>query len=90
MVHEYGGRFLKQDEESAMWVEVSDLEARNKVAHGFRRRRESEINVGSKVGKSSVVWVQVDKEAKKCMKVDTAPGSVFSTSMSRGCFCRGG
>eukprot|EP00980_Cylindrotheca_fusiformis_P019708 scaffold6883_cov113-Cylindrotheca_fusiformis.AAC.1 len=87
MVHEYGGRFLKQDEESAMWVEVSDLEARNKVAHGFRRKRESEINVGSNVGKSSVVWVEVDKESKKRMKVDTTAVSASSTSMSRGCFC---
>eukprot|EP00980_Cylindrotheca_fusiformis_P030810 scaffold25454_cov127-Cylindrotheca_fusiformis.AAC.1 len=71
MVHEYGGRFLKQDEETAMWVEVSDLEARNKVAHGFRRKREFETNDESKVGKSSVVWVEVDKESKKRMKVDT-------------------
>ena len=40
----YSGRFLKQDEECGMWVEVSDSEARQKVNHGFRRKREFDKN----------------------------------------------
>ena len=41
MVHSYGGKFLKLEDDCGMWVEVSTLDARNKVAHGFRRKRES-------------------------------------------------
>ena len=36
-VQKAGGRFLKR--ENGEWVEVSFLEARDKVAHGFRSRR---------------------------------------------------
>eukprot|EP00980_Cylindrotheca_fusiformis_P002891 scaffold675_cov103-Cylindrotheca_fusiformis.AAC.2 len=39
VVHGYAGRFLKFDNESAMWIEVSNLEAREKVAHRFRHNR---------------------------------------------------
>jgi hypothetical protein len=52
MVHSYGGHFLEQDEESGMWVEVSNLTARNKVAHGFRRKREFEAKATSKLATS--------------------------------------
>lgn len=38
MIHESGGRFLKQNE-SGVWMEVSDVEARKKVAHWFRHAR---------------------------------------------------
>ena len=43
LIQNYGGRFLKRDEESDMWVEVSNLEARNKVSHSFRRKREYDV-----------------------------------------------
>eukprot|EP00980_Cylindrotheca_fusiformis_P012834 scaffold3169_cov107-Cylindrotheca_fusiformis.AAC.4 len=39
VVHGYFGRFLKHDTESGMWVEVSNVEARDKVTHSFRRKR---------------------------------------------------
>lgn len=39
LVHEYGGRFLKQ--EGAGWVEVDEAVAREKVSHAFRTRRSS-------------------------------------------------
>mmetsp|Transcript_12000 Transcript_12000/g.28694 ORF Transcript_12000/g.28694 Transcript_12000/m.28694 type:complete len:457 (+) Transcript_12000:52-1422(+) len=39
-VHNYGGRFLKQCDDSGMWMEVCNLDARNKVGHAFRRARE--------------------------------------------------
>lgn len=38
IVHESGGRFLKQDKHHT-WHEVQDLEARQKVAHWFRHSR---------------------------------------------------
>lgn len=34
------GRFLKRDEVSGLWMEVDDREAREKVCHAFRRKRE--------------------------------------------------
>lgn len=37
------GRFLKQHDESGMWVEVSETEARQKVNHSFRRKREFDL-----------------------------------------------
>ncbi|CAJ1965765.1 unnamed protein product [Cylindrotheca closterium] len=39
MVHEYGGKFMKLDDECGMWIELASLDARNKVAHSFRRKR---------------------------------------------------
>eukprot|EP00980_Cylindrotheca_fusiformis_P029145 scaffold22737_cov120-Cylindrotheca_fusiformis.AAC.8 len=39
IVHGYSGRFMKFDNECGMWVEVSNLEARDKVTHRFRRNR---------------------------------------------------
>ena len=44
MIQGYSGRFLKQDDECGVWVEVSDDEARQKVNHGFRRKREFDKN----------------------------------------------
>lgn len=38
-VHEYFGRFLKQ--EAAGWIEVDDNVARDKVSHAFRTRRST-------------------------------------------------
>lgn len=38
IIHESGGRFLKQKENGA-WVEVEDVEARKKIAHWFRHAR---------------------------------------------------
>lgn len=48
MIHECSGRFLKQHDESGMWVEVTKLEARNKVSHCFRRKREYESKSSNK------------------------------------------
>ena len=39
IVHEYGGRFLKQDSHGAGWVEVDETVACDKVSHAFRTRR---------------------------------------------------
>lgn len=38
IIHESGGRFLKQIE-SGCWTEVSDVEARKKISHWFRHAR---------------------------------------------------
>eukprot|EP00980_Cylindrotheca_fusiformis_P029225 scaffold22759_cov98-Cylindrotheca_fusiformis.AAC.2 len=45
-VHGFSGRFLKLDKESGVWVEVTDSEAREKVAHRFRRNRELALRTG--------------------------------------------
>jgi hypothetical protein len=55
MVHKYSGHFLKQDVESGMWVEVSNIEARNKVNHSFRRKREFDQKAVKKVQRVQVV-----------------------------------
>ena len=44
------GRFLKQHEESGMWVEVSETEARQKVNHSFRRKREFDLKAQATKG----------------------------------------
>eukprot|EP00934_Nitzschia_sp_Nitz4_P006612 Nitzschia sp. Nitz4//scaffold269_size25945//7078//8808//NITZ4_008287-RA/size25945-processed-gene-0.25-mRNA-1//-1//CDS//3329544961//6602//frame0 len=40
LIHESGGRFLRQDSQSKSWVEVDDAEAREKVSHWFRNVRQ--------------------------------------------------
>mmetsp|Transcript_26409 Transcript_26409/g.64355 ORF Transcript_26409/g.64355 Transcript_26409/m.64355 type:complete len:464 (-) Transcript_26409:335-1726(-) len=49
MVHEYGGKFRKLDDQYGVWIEVPHLDARNKVAHGFRRKREVVVRGTKKV-----------------------------------------
>ena len=39
VVQKYGGKFLKLDNVSGMWLEAPEIEARNKVSHSFRRKR---------------------------------------------------
>ena len=46
---ERGGKFLKRDEERGMWMEVTNVEARNKVSHSFRRKREYDAKAAEKV-----------------------------------------
>eukprot|EP00529_Nitzschia_sp_RCC80_P002194 CAMPEP_0113494020 /NCGR_PEP_ID=MMETSP0014_2-20120614/28893_1 /TAXON_ID=2857 /ORGANISM="Nitzschia sp." /LENGTH=897 /DNA_ID=CAMNT_0000387903 /DNA_START=253 /DNA_END=2946 /DNA_ORIENTATION=- /assembly_acc=CAM_ASM_000159 len=60
IVHEYGGRFLKQDSHGAGWVEVDETVACDKVSHAFRTRRttaaasiNSQANISSTLGSSS-------------------------------------
>eukprot|EP00980_Cylindrotheca_fusiformis_P019589 scaffold6795_cov110-Cylindrotheca_fusiformis.AAC.6 len=66
-IHEYSGRFLKLDNESGMWVEVSALEAREKVTHRFRRNRAVGLNGGSTHFKEpSVAWTT--KETGGCKR----------------------
>mmetsp|Transcript_46846 Transcript_46846/g.53214 ORF Transcript_46846/g.53214 Transcript_46846/m.53214 type:complete len:199 (+) Transcript_46846:815-1411(+) len=48
MVQENNGRFLKKDKEG--WKEVEDKQAREKVSHFFRRRRE----IHAAKGKSTI------------------------------------
>ncbi|CAJ1959887.1 unnamed protein product [Cylindrotheca closterium] len=48
IVHRYDGHFLKQDADAGVWVEVSNLEARNKVNHSFRRKREFDLKAAGK------------------------------------------
>lgn len=38
IIHESGGRFLRQDDQG-LWIVADDTEARKKVAHWFRKRR---------------------------------------------------
>eukprot|EP00980_Cylindrotheca_fusiformis_P012838 scaffold3169_cov107-Cylindrotheca_fusiformis.AAC.8 len=47
IVQGYSGRFFKLDKESGMWVEVSSLEAREKVTHRFRHSRALGLKGGS-------------------------------------------
>eukprot|EP00980_Cylindrotheca_fusiformis_P019587 scaffold6795_cov110-Cylindrotheca_fusiformis.AAC.4 len=54
-VHGYSGRFLKLDNESGMWVEVSNLEAKEKVTHRFRRNRAIFLEGGSTHSKEPTV-----------------------------------
>jgi hypothetical protein len=75
VVHGYGGHFLKLDEESGMWVEVSNLEARNKVAHGFRRKREFALKATSKLATAAVAQKgETDEGSNKRMRVLLEPG----------------
>lgn len=48
IVHSFSGQFLKQDAKAGMWVPVSQLEARNKVTHSFRRKREFDLKATQK------------------------------------------
>eukprot|EP00980_Cylindrotheca_fusiformis_P030850 scaffold25515_cov108-Cylindrotheca_fusiformis.AAC.1 len=45
-VNRSSGRFLKRDEASGMWIEAPLKEAREKVCHGFRRKREWDLKRG--------------------------------------------
>jgi hypothetical protein len=45
LVHEYNGRFLRQ--EGAGWCEVDDSAARDKVSHAFRTRRATQLGNSS-------------------------------------------
>lgn len=86
MVRGYGGNFLKQDEKSGMWVAVSNLEARNKVAHGFRRKREFELK--ARTVATAPQALIVNAMSSKRMRVLLAPGKEDA-----GCytiFCRKG
>eukprot|EP00980_Cylindrotheca_fusiformis_P002560 scaffold607_cov109-Cylindrotheca_fusiformis.AAC.6 len=47
VVHGFSGRFMKLDKESGMWVEVSIIEAREKVTHRFRHSRAVDLKGGS-------------------------------------------
>ena len=49
MQEEHGGKFLKRDEKIGMWMEVTNVEARNKVSHSFRRKREYDAKAAEKV-----------------------------------------
>eukprot|EP00980_Cylindrotheca_fusiformis_P006080 scaffold1308_cov93-Cylindrotheca_fusiformis.AAC.5 len=49
VVHGFSGRFMKMDNESGMWVEVSEQDAREKVTHRFRHSRERSVKGGSMV-----------------------------------------
>lgn len=46
-VQNYGARFLKQCNEAGVWIKAGNREARNKVAHGFRRKREFRLNAAT-------------------------------------------
>eukprot|EP00980_Cylindrotheca_fusiformis_P019168 scaffold6501_cov98-Cylindrotheca_fusiformis.AAC.2 len=62
VVHGFSGRFLKPDEESGMWIEVSDLEAREKVTHRFRRNRELALKSGCRHSINKPVVARSSKE----------------------------
>eukprot|EP00980_Cylindrotheca_fusiformis_P019586 scaffold6795_cov110-Cylindrotheca_fusiformis.AAC.3 len=64
VVHGYSGRFLKTDHESGMWIEVSQLEAREKVTHRFRRNRAVVQKGGASTHSNEpiVAWTSKDKD----------------------------
>eukprot|EP00980_Cylindrotheca_fusiformis_P012836 scaffold3169_cov107-Cylindrotheca_fusiformis.AAC.6 len=62
VVYGYSGRFLKFDNESGMWIEVSNLEAREKVTHRFRHNRALSLKGGSTHSSEPVV-VKSSEEA---------------------------
>ena len=43
IIHESGGRFLKQSKNKRDWAEVSDVTARQKIAHWFRHARNKKL-----------------------------------------------
>jgi hypothetical protein len=57
-VHKTQGRFLQKDNDSGMWVPVSDKNSRDKVAHSFRRKRESEAKTNK-----NMVFVKAPKSS---------------------------
>lgn len=67
LVKQSSGRFLKRDEASGMWVEVPVKEAREKVCHGFRRKREWDLKRGS-LPRPSTMAIRVGEDEKKKMK----------------------
>jgi hypothetical protein len=60
LVNKSSGRFLKRDEASGMWVEVPLREAREKVCHGFRRKREWDLKKGK--SKPATMAVRVGED----------------------------
>ena len=60
IVHKYNGHFLKHHPEAGVWMEVSRLEARNKVNHSFRRKREFDTK-----GMPSRIKVEADGQGKR-------------------------
>jgi hypothetical protein len=48
MVREVGGKFLKQDKKSGIWVDIGDKKAHDKVCHAFR-----DVNRSIATGKRS-------------------------------------
>jgi hypothetical protein len=66
------GRFLKRDEKSGLWVEVNDKEAREKVCHGLRRKREFDSKRGKKQVKPETV-ISMDQRNKRLKIPDYMP-----------------
>jgi hypothetical protein len=60
LVNKSSGRFLKRHEASGMWVEVPLREAREKVCHGFRRKREWDLKKGK--SKPATMAVRVGED----------------------------
>lgn len=60
IVHESGGRFLKQDEKGG-WIVAEEKDARNKVAHWFRHRRQRK----PEVAKDNFIDIPTKKESDK-------------------------
>lgn len=57
IIHESGGRFLKQTKNKRHWVEVTDVVARQKIAHWFRhaRNKKCKEQVGSTTPEESPI-----------------------------------
>jgi len=71
-INKSSGRFLKRDDGSGMWVEVPNREARDKVCHGFRRKREWDLKKAKSPKKSTstsrVTVMRIDQDDEKCQK----------------------
>lgn len=84
MIHGYGGKFLKLDDECGMWKEVSLLDARNKVAHGFRRRREFTTKSAKATPvKQMVIGEGYGEHQNKRLRVPYEPSMVLSDTIYR-------
>ncbi|KAL3932095.1 MAG: hypothetical protein SGBAC_011008, partial [Bacillariaceae sp.] len=69
-INKSSGRFLKRHDVSGMWVEVPTREARDKVCHGFRRKREWDLKKANspKKNTSTAKMIRRDKNSKTRQK----------------------
>eukprot|EP00529_Nitzschia_sp_RCC80_P004320 CAMPEP_0113482538 /NCGR_PEP_ID=MMETSP0014_2-20120614/22971_1 /TAXON_ID=2857 /ORGANISM="Nitzschia sp." /LENGTH=934 /DNA_ID=CAMNT_0000376059 /DNA_START=347 /DNA_END=3151 /DNA_ORIENTATION=+ /assembly_acc=CAM_ASM_000159 len=75
IVHEYGGRFLKQDSHGAGWVEVDETVACDKVSHAFRTRRTTataSINNKANISSTSAASSNTTNKRRNFTESDSA------------------
>jgi hypothetical protein len=78
LIHECSGRFVKQDDHSGMWVEVTNLEAQNKVSHSFRSKREADLNAAKKFATKDAQVLKKGKGDGRGKRLDLISDDIFS------------